>query len=448
LQVVATECRVAPDAWINNFHHYDREILKTSMVRSRGHEFAWLIHFKRDSGCEDQPLFASSIRKMEDDANQITNLLDANPIYLRLLRGIDICGVEEMQPLWVAAETLRCLRVHSQNVCASRPALFLEPLRLTVHCGEDFSWLTSGMRAVAEPFCWRLIQRGDRIGHGIAITLDPTIWWERHRGQEIKVKRLDRLLDLAFLATYADDRTPDQSKWLRLEIEQLARALWLGPEENEKADTDFVETTKKFWREIGGRVTRRLIQTRRWDYDELHHVWLSRYLWEPDIQRRANDMISLQVEVEGSESQSDGRLHERDLLIQARAKLIREVARWQICIESNPSSNLVVAGLDAMSSQEFLRNRPTVETERGRETLTWSISTDDPITFSTSLADEFAYAWAGLVLREKGCDPSYARALLDEAAATSMRLRFTIPHDNRNRFNETPLRNYHDAYRG
>ncbi|HEX8154489.1 MAG TPA: hypothetical protein VF698_15250, partial [Thermoanaerobaculia bacterium] len=56
--------------------------------------------------------------------------------------------------------------------------------------------------------------------------------------------------------------------------------------------------------------------------------------------------------------------------------------------------------------------------------------TDDPITFSTTLADEYAYAWAGMVLRkDQQYDPAYARALLDEAAATSMRTRFTIPPD-------------------
>jgi len=81
-----------------------------------------------------------------------------------------------------------------------------------------------------------------------------------------------------------------------------------------------------------------------------------------------------------------------------------------------------------MSAQDFLQIRPTKEQQRGEETLTWTISTDDPITFSTSLADEYAYAWAGMVLREKNpYDPSYARALLDEAAQTSMRMRFTVP---------------------
>jgi len=81
------------------------------------------------------------------------------------------------------------------------------------------------------------------------------------------------------------------------------------------------------------------------------------------------------------------------------------------------------------AAQDFLQQRPTRDAGL---TLTWTISTDDPITFSTTLADEYAYAWAGMVLRDKNpYDPSYARALLDEAAATSMRMRFTVPRDDR-----------------
>jgi adenosine deaminase len=122
---------------------------------------------------------------------------------------------------------------------------------------------------------------------------------------------------------------------------------------------------------------------------------------------------------------------ECELLTIAREKLIHEVAAWQICIESNPTSNLVVGSLDAVAAQDFLHRRPTIATTAGQDTLTWTIGTDDPITFATTLADEYAYAWAGMVVRNKEAyDPSYARALLDEAAATSMRMRFTVPEDD------------------
>ena len=146
------------------------------------------------------------------------------------------------------------------------------------------------------------------------------------------------------------------------------------------------------------------------------------------FKEKAQETIRLKVDDDNNDARTNSKRNELELLVEARKRLIREMARWQVCIESCPSSNLIVGSLDAMSAQDFLQKRPTKEQKRGEETLTWTISTDDPITFSTSLADEYAYAWAGMVLREKNpYDPSYARALLDEAAQTSMRMRFTLP---------------------
>ncbi len=55
-----------------------------------------------------------------------------------------------------------------------------------------------------------------------------------------------------------------------------------------------------------------------------------------------------------------------------------------------------------------------------------AISTDDPITFATRLADEYAYAWAGMVV-SGNVPPTYARQWLDEAADAAWRARFTVP---------------------
>jgi hypothetical protein len=87
--------------------------------------------------------------------------------------------------------------------------------------------------------------------------------------------------------------------------------------------------------------------------------------------------------------------------------------------------------LDAIAAQDVLHRRPTTKEKSDGNTLTWTISSDDPVTCSTTLADEYAYAWAGMVLlSDNPCDPSYARALLDEAAATSMRMKFTIANSH------------------
>jgi hypothetical protein len=437
LNVLATEYRVAPDAWLRTLLR-DNEIEEGVPDEGARSEAAWLIHFKRQGADKKLPCYIEGIRRMEGEAASIAAALDQEPTRLRRLRGLDVCGVEGWQPLWVSAQTLRGLRLRSRRTAARRPGLGLEPLRLTVHAGEDFRWLTSGMRAVAEPFLWNLIERGDRIGHGIAITLNPADWWKRHEGEIMPVKTFDRLLDLAFLAEYALARSPEQSEWLRLEIEKVAKALW--PKHQDKPPTDFINTAREVWRQLGGRLTRRLIANPPWMSDknagQEHEEWIYRYLWYRSTQERADKPIQMKVDDDGNDARTSSNRNERDLLIKAQAQLIREVARWQVCIESNPSSNLVVGSLDAMASQDFLQRRPTHPASFGSETLTWTISTDDPITFSTTLADEYAYAWAGMVLRKNNpYDPSYARALLDEAAETSMRMRFTLPQEDRERIN-------------
>ena len=440
LQVQVTEYRVAPDAWFKTHRLRGGEIEERSNA-DEPTELAWLVHFKRTGPKTGLPLFGDAIRKMESEADDIIRALRAKPTQLKSLRGVDICGVEEDQPLWVSADTLRRVRERSRRVAGSRPALRLEPLRLTVHVGEDFGSLTSGMRAVAEPFHWNLIERGDRIGHGMAITLDPGKWFDRHRGEVLKVKRFDRLLDLAFLAVYVKKQNDRQRKWLRDQIIDTVKSLGFESESSITSADDVVETTKKLWKSLGFRSTRRLLTADTYVGDARpHERWMHRHLWHRSVQKRANHEVRIPVvdhvnDVGGDDKEAVENLHhERALLKQAHQTLLLEVARWQVCIESNPSSNLVVGSLDAMSAQDFLARRPTQGIGSRGATLTWTISTDDPITFSTTLADEFAYAWAGMTMRAKNpIDPAYARALLDEAAATSMRTRFTVRDESENR---------------
>ena len=435
LRVHATEYRVAPDAWLNTLRPRGGEIEEQTNADDK-RESAWLVHFKRTRTNDGLPLFGGAIQEMDSGADKIIRALRAAPMLLKSLRGVDICGVEEHQPLWVSADTLRRIRKDSRRIAARRPSLGLEPLRLTFHVGEDFRSLTSGMRAVAEPFHWGLIERGDRIGHGLALTLEPASWFCRYRGEVLCVKRFDRLLDLAFLAEYAKDKNDSQQKWLEKQIIDTVRFLGFECKSTieQLNGEEIIETTKKFWKWLGGRSTRRLLTSDTYCGNARHERWIHCYLWNRSFRERAEQEVRMSVPVDDSGKKSKDKIvtvenlrNERDLLKNAHRTLLQEVARWQVCIESNPSSNLVVGSLDSIAAQDFLARRPTKEIQKEGETLTWTINTDDPITFSTTLADEYAYAWAGMTMRANNpCDPSYARALLDESAATSMRTRFTV----------------------
>jgi adenosine deaminase len=53
-----------------------------------------------------------------------------------------------------------------------------------------------------------------------------------------------------------------------------------------------------------------------------------------------------------------------------------------------------------------------------------TLSADDPASFATTLADEYAYAWAGLVFGAQQQAPSYAQEWLEMAAKSSRRAVF------------------------
>ena len=106
-----------------------------------------------------------------------------------------------------------------------------------------------------------------------------------------------------------------------------------------------------------------------------------------------------------------------------RLHLLRRIARWQIFIEVTPTSNLIIAGLSHPVDQPMFQLRPV--DARAAECVPIVLSSDNPITLATTLADEYAYAWAGIVVGG-GRPPTYAREWLDEVAANSMRARFTV----------------------
>ena len=69
----------------------------------------------------------------------------------------------------------------------------------------------------------------------------------------------------------------------------------------------------------------------------------------------------------------------------------------------------------------MFRLRPVVPDE-GRA-LPIALSADDPTVFATSLSDEMAYAWAGMVVAGEA-SPQWARAWLDETVSVAWRARF------------------------
>ena len=67
-------------------------------------------------------------------------------------------------------------REASAILAVRRPSWAASSIRSTIHVGEDFVRLTQGLWRIHEPIEYGLLRVGDRIGHGLALGIDPKQW--------------------------------------------------------------------------------------------------------------------------------------------------------------------------------------------------------------------------------------------------------------------------------
>ncbi|MEC5320906.1 antiviral RADAR system adenosine deaminase RdrB [Brenneria populi subsp. brevivirga] len=203
---VSREYRVSPDAVIKNLRRpniYHHTLLDFFTQHQQWHvpEQAHLVvHFTRSIPKNSSPhdkrwqnfrtnllqqvrafeKFSASVTLQyvpyQPNISEQTRYVDVR----RLVRGYDVAGNENELPIEVFAPVLRVLRA------AKHPAGMFSSNRLsrpfiTVHAGEDYSHLLSGLRAIDEAVEFCQLREGDRIGHGLALGINITLWAQRQR---------------------------------------------------------------------------------------------------------------------------------------------------------------------------------------------------------------------------------------------------------------------------
>lgn len=106
----------------------------------------------------------------------------------KLVRGYDVAGNENELPIEVFAPALRVLRTGKQTTSGAFGTRLPNPF-LTVHAGEDFSHILSGLRAIDEAVVFCGYQSGDRLGHALALGLDVQHWAQRQQTIYLTVRQ-------------------------------------------------------------------------------------------------------------------------------------------------------------------------------------------------------------------------------------------------------------------
>lgn len=431
LRLGALEARATPkeDAAgiTEEVRNFARQALERRVPRDETPEVGLVFHFiktaERDSRHVGDPSlggwrYSGWHADARTRAMAIAKAFDQRPELLMLLRGVDVANHELAVPFWTIMPVLLLVRnasvIAAERMRVRAPDWNCDPVGMTFHAGEDFRRLSEGLRRLHEAVEFDLLQPGDRIGHGVALGVDAA----SRKGVErcVVQPREERLFDLLWeLARYAHgDFAPDGSRLelIRDETSRLGRELFNGPVSIEDLLVLRNDLHSPALLEAVGYASAAIPRD-----DDL----LIRYLTDADLFVRA----ITPVEVRYHES-------ETDMLAKAQKFLRRKLGQLEITIESNPSSNLLIGDFVSLEDHPAFRIQPLPGRRAADDgSVLLSVNTDNPITFATRLADEFAYLYYALI--RNGVTADDALAWIDNRREDGWRSRFTLAGSKRRR---------------
>jgi len=339
------------------------------------------------------------------------------PTSLEILRGLDVCTDELGVPNWVLLPLFRHVRRAGEAAAAvlGYHGRNVPVLRTSVHAGEDYVHLLSGLRRVEEALRHFDLREGDRLGHGLALGVEPREWVQR--AGRLPMAREERLFDLVWeWGWYGREGLEPQAgrrQMVEREIYRLSEKIFgqpLPPYEVEMLVENLHDVEVLRWARFpNGPVPNDLGP----DCPRLQRV--RRYLTERHVFQEGRIIEWLDPGAEG------------EVLASLQAGVRRKVAERGITVEVNPTSNLLIGDLQDLGRHPLWRLRPP----RGAvdaPPVSVCIGSDDPITFATHLRQEYQFLHDALLLA--GFSDEEARQWLERTRASGLESRFTLPRSD------------------
>jgi hypothetical protein len=308
------------------------------------------------------------------------------------------------------------------------------PLELTAHVGEDFRHLQEGLRRVYEQVHYVLGGRGGRLGHAIALGIDPESWAESVGS--VLMPAEERLWDLIWewrlysrfriRPEYAAEAPSRRAAVLANRIDSLAGRIFgrRGYRIEELAEAQ--HTLHRFLvppyapriRVDGGDDTFREA-VRALQQPQVQHLGAVRrilcaYLEDEKTFRRGQELLD--IPADGGEVTA---------LVAVQQALRNGVAQSGIVVEANPSSNLLIGDLLDLRRHPILRLFPPVPEPGDPPPVPIALGSDDPLTFSTRLVREYTLLYRSAI--SAGFPERLANDWLEAIRRTGMDARFTRP---------------------
>lgn len=137
-------------------------------------------------------------------------------------RGLDVAGDENALKIAGFAPMLRWLRSGLYPVPEGLRAS--KGFHLSIHAGEDYAHPASGLRHIDETVRFCEMREGDRLGHALAMGIEPEVWVQRHGEMILPLdEHLDNLVWQWHYATVLSGSLPLAQAVLPLLERRIAR---------------------------------------------------------------------------------------------------------------------------------------------------------------------------------------------------------------------------------
>lgn len=360
------------------------------------------------------PRNAEVRRKAERQAKIIARALKNDGYLCGRVRGIDAASHEIGCRPETFAGAFRYLRRSLSREPALRSGVFRSArywprLSATYHVGEDFLDLADGMRAIDEAVCFLELGKGDRLGHALAMGVQPQQYYRIKENYLYLPKQdlLDNIVwllfrgeewpgpDLFFVSNELKDRLENQGH-------RLLREIYgddLGPADG-AGDGSLLEDYYQSWKRRGEDPALYLDRTGpggsggSGGVSERTRLFLHDYHYDLSARKR------------GQQIERFGVTPDYIRLVRGMQEaLMRRISDKKIAIECNPSSNKLIGTFDKYEQHPIFRfygGKLRLPEPSSKVQLKVSVNTDDQGVFDTSLENEFALLYG--CLRQRADD--------------------------------------------
>lgn len=412
--IVSLEARICPAADSDTLFRKINNKLECIGEDEIKKKMFFVLHFPKEKDKKYELLAPRDIavrRKTEKSARAIVALLEKGGKTNHYIRGIDACANEIGCRPEAFAQIYRYLLDYMVPIELEEQGI----LMATYHAGEDFLDLVDGLRAIDEAVLFCNLYRGCRIGHALALGIDPVNYYQ-FKGNILVMSKQDLLDDVA---------------WMLVKQEEYG----VGLNGNLK---NLLE--KKFYElffEIYSSYSLRELRCESINYIEYYNSWMLRgdypgnyLLDEEEFEHRLqsvplrkisryefNDKISNTIRKTQKYRKIYKLYHYSEYVRKEGAKrilfkvpcgyaetvreiqdrMIQMLVMKGIGIETNPSSNYLIGTIQKYEEHPIIRfNGRKLKKTENNLSLQVSLNTDDQGVFDTSLENEFALMTAAL----------------------------------------------------